>query len=616
MQTIPEEVIQEIRQKIDIVDVINQYVQLTKRGNSYTASCPFHEDRNPSFSVQSQKQIYKCFSCGRGGNVFGFLQEIEGITFPQAVKKAAEMANVSVDAYFDSNDSLTGQSKGEQILYSIHEKVSEFYHYYLNNTVNGEAALQYLLKRNLTQQTIDDFAIGFAPDNSQILWQFLKKEHFTDDELINSGIFYLSENSQQLIDRFHGRLMFPLRNMQGKVVGFSGRLMSEDTSKRSPKYLNSPETIIFQKNQLLFNLDRARLPIRQSNQVLICEGFMDVIALTQANFENTVATMGTSLTESHLKQVTKLAKEVVFVFDGDDAGQKAIARAFELSVAFPNNTFKSLIIPQKMDPDEWIQQHGSESFQKLIVQALSPFEFQMNYLKKSYDLSNQQELAWYIEALIKLIANIQSPIEQQLRLNNLIQEFNLSESLVKEQLAQANYINKKQKANQSSEQMQIVQQEAPQQTISAFNIKSERAFQAEKTLLACLIYYQEAWSYVEKMNDELIFFHEQSQQLYFELQHFYYDLGYPIPLTDVVSQITSPEMNHFLTTIIWEKDPMAYSDQIINDCLKVMNEEFVNLEIKELSQQMVVYRKEQKNNEANALAIKILQLTRQLKSNS
>ncbi|MGO4936924.1 DNA primase [Fundicoccus sp. Sow4_H7] len=616
MQIIPDEVIQEIRQKTDIVDVINQYVQLTKRGNSYTASCPFHEDRNPSFSVQSQKQIFKCFSCGRGGNVFGFLQEIEGISFPQAVKKAAEMSNISVDAYFQSDDMSNKQLQTDQVFYNIHEKTAQFYQYYLNNTVNGEEALEYLLKRNLSQQAIEDFAIGYAPNNSQLLLQFLKNENFKDDELIDSGIFYFSESNNQLVDRFRGRLIFPLRNTQGKVVAFSGRVFSENTSNPSAKYLNSPETSIFQKNQLMFNFDRARLAIRQSNQALICEGFMDVIALDQAGFNNSIATMGTSLTESHLKQLTKLAKEIIFVFDGDDAGQKATARAFEMSLGFADHTFKSLMIPQKLDPDEWIKQHGSDSFQKLINQALNAYEFQMNYLHKQYDLSNQQELAWYIEALIKLIAAIQSPIEQQLRLNNLVQEFNLSEAVVKEQLAKAKYVNQQKQTNESKRTPLAEPIQVETQINTTLDIQSQRAFQAEKIVLACLIYNHEAWQYVERMDEELIFYHEQSQQLYFELQHFYYDLGYPIPLTDVVSQITSPKMNHFLTTIIWEKDPLSYSDGIMDDCLNAIREEFVYLEIDELKEQMLIFRKEQKINESNALAIKIMQLTRQLKSKS
>lgn len=637
MSYIPEEVIQDIRQKTDIVDVINQYVQLTKKGTNYSASCPFHEDRNPSFSVHPGKQIYKCFSCGRGGNVYGFLQEIEGINFVAAVQKAAEFSNVTLDERYTVNSDAGGHSKEHQVLYDIHKKANDFYHYYLLNTTNGEKALTYLTERNMTEETLETFQLGVAPLNSDVILQYLSQENYTKEQLVSSGIFY--ENNQgDLIDRFRGRIMFPLRNARAEVVGFSGRVYDETLGNTSPaKYLNSPETDIFHKTDLVYNLDVARPKIRQLNQVIVCEGYMDVIALHQAGYIHTVATMGTSLTDAHIKQLGKLANEIIFVFDGDEAGQKATARAFDLSNKY-KQLFKSIHIPNKLDPDDWIKQKGAASFQTLINQADTGFEFYRTYLKQEYDVNDDQQLAAYIERLIQLIAEIKSPIEQQLRIQDIVEQYHLSESILLEQLARTRHKQLSKPAKeQSSYQSTPVEVESDLDSLGSWGVpppeeefevdyeleslssaptvlkvKSARAFQSEKHLIACLIYYQEAWDYLDRQNQTIIMFHETAQAVYFELQDYYYQ-GNKLPLTGIVDKIQDTELNHFLTTLIWESDPLGYADEIIEDCLRVINEEFIHLEIKELRQKSERYRKEQKYTENNEVINRIMSLNRQLK---
>lgn len=635
MSYIPEEVIQDIRQKTDIVDVINQYVQLTKKGTNYSASCPFHEDRNPSFSVHPGKQIYKCFSCGRGGNVFGFLQEIEGINFVASVQKAAEFSNVTLDEQYTANSDAAGYSKELQVLYDIHQKVNDFYHYYLLNTTNGEQALNYLTDRDMSEETLDTFQLGVAPSNSDVILQYLSQENYTQEQLISSGIFY--ENSQgALIDRFRGRIIFPLRNARGEVVGFSGRVYDDSLTNASPaKYLNSPETEIFHKTDLVYNLDVARPKIRQLNQVIVCEGYMDVIALNQAGYIHTVATMGTSLTDAHLKQLGKLANEIIFVFDGDEAGQKATARAFDLSNKY-KQLFKSIHIPNKLDPDDWIKQKGAASFQTLINQADTRFEFYRTYLKQAFDVNDDQQLATYIERLIQLIAEIKSPIEQQLRVKDIVDQYHLNEGILLEQLARARH----QQVNQTPKEAPTYKPKLTEREIgladewgtpppeeafelgyevdslsmapSVLKVKSARAFQSEKHLIACLIYYQEAWDYLASQNQTVIMFHETAQAVYFELQDYYYQ-GNKMPLTGIVDKIQDTELNHFLTTLIWESDPLGYSNDIIDDCLRVISEEFLYLEIKELRQKSEQYRKEQKYTENNEVINRIMSLNRQLK---
>lgn len=622
LSLIPEEVIQEIRQKTDIVDIINQYVQLSKRGNNYTASCPFHEDRNPSFSVHHGKQIYKCFSCGRGGNVYGFLQEIEGIGFVEAVQKVAELANVPLDEQYFQPTGSSGQSKANQALREIHQKTMDFYHYYLTSTTNGEEALEYLLARSFTTETLATFKIGLAPTNSALLVQYLQKDDYSTEQLVDSGIFYL-DDSGHLVDRFRGRIMFPLRNRSGDPVAFSGRVYDNATvNQAKAKYLNSPETELFHKTDMVFNMDLARPRIRQLNQVIVSEGYMDVMALYQAGYENVIATMGTSLTTTHLNQLAKLAEEIIFVFDGDDAGQQATARGFELAKGY-RQQFKSIQIPNQQDPDDWIKEKGAASFQRLINQADSRFEFYRRYLKQNYDLNDGTQLAQYIEALIGQIALLQSPIEQQLRIQDIVQEYQLSETILLEQLAQASQQKTKQKPDHHYQPPEesipsdsfygelpvMIEDVSENQTMT---IDSRRAYQSEKQFLASLIYYSEAWDYIKERNEPILLFHEIAQKVYFELEEYYYQ-GNALPLTGIVDKIKDTQLNHYLTTLIWENDPLGFADSIMEDCLRVIDQEFITLQIKELRQKLEICQREQRSSDSYEIINRIMQLTRQLK---
>lgn len=612
MSFIPEEVIQDIRQKTDIVAVINDYVKLTKSGTNYTASCPFHEDRNPSFSVHPGKQIYKCFSCGRGGNVFSFLQEIEGISFVEAVRKAAESSNIALDERFfhQRNDAKHQQ---EHLLIALHQRVMEFYHYYLMNTVNGEEAHAYLTNRGMVAETMQTYQLGLAPEQSDIIVEYLSEEGFTSEQMVQSGIFYRHDNGD-LIDRFRARIIFPLRNEKGQVVAFSGRIFKEISSERKQaKYLNSPETDIFHKARLVFNLDLARPKIRQLDQVIICEGFMDVIALHQAGFEHVVAAMGTSLTEWHLNQLAKLAQEFVFIFDGDEAGQKATLRAFELAQTIPNLHLKSVTIPNKLDPDDWIRQKGRDSFQQLINQATSSYDFYQKVLQQQYNLNDQQQLAEYVDVMLQHIATaIKSPIERELRVNELSQRYQLSEALLLEQLAHK--LQKKPQQPHSRPPTEVIPEVEHESDIN-IAVLSKRALQSEKQLLTLLLYYEEAWQFLSHLSTPLMMFHPIAQQAFFELQTYYYDKGVQLPLTHIVNYIENPQINHFFTTLIWENDPLGYSDEMMLDCMHAIEQEFIQLQINELRKKIATYEAEHRHTEADDLMMKIIQLNRQLKLN-
>lgn len=618
MAYLPESLINDIRQQVDIVDVVNQYVQLTKRGTNYMASCPFHEDRNPSFSVSPSKQIYKCFSCGRGGNVFSFLQEIEGIHFVEAVKKAAEFANIRLpDEYMQNAEPDSRQIY--QVLYDIHQKVADFYHYYLTSTVPGDNGLQYLIQRGLSQDTLKQFKLGLAPTESSVLVNFLLQEGYKQEELVDSRIFYSREDGQ-LVDRFRGRIMIPLADAKGDIVGFSGRIYLPNQTDTA-KYLNSPQTPIFDKSQLLFNLHQARQPIRNQDSAIVLEGFMDVIALYEAGLENAVATMGTSLTQSHLKQLTRHANTIYFVFDGDEAGQKATARAFDLAMGINQASFKSVTIPGGLDPDEFVRQRGVNVFNQLLHQAESSFEFLANYLKRQYNLHDDQEKAKYIEAVLKLIVRIESPIEREIRLKDLAQTQDVSLDILEEQLERLRHATSQSYEFDSSppDSDHFDAFYAPSADVATaemvvkYPIESKQALQSEKYIFACLMQEDAAWDYLGRLSHPVLLFNTVSREAYLCLQTYYYDEGYPMPLSGAIDTIDNTAVRQLLTDVMWELEIDHYTDKIMEDCLKVIEKAFIDQEIKELMQQVKEAQKQQDHQQLMELSTRITSLTRQLK---
>lgn len=433
MQKIPADLIDDIRQKANIVDIIGDYVQLKKAGKNYLGLCPFHEEKTPSFNVTEEKQIFKCFGCGKGGNVFSFLQEIEGITFVEAVKKVADRVNVPL------NIEVTDQSprsQNQQRLIALHRTAFELYQHVLTKTKLGVAPLDYLTTRGLDEQIIERFGIGFAPGNGQFLLEVLQKEGFTADELSASGLFSQSEQGT-VYDRFQSRIMFPLRNPEGQVIGFSGRIFSDDPvfAKTQAKYLNSPETSLFSKRTLLYNFDLAKSEIRRDAKVFLFEGFMDVIAAYQGGIVNGVASMGTSLTEQQINMLQRVAKELVICYDGDAPGQNAIAKSLGNLKKNSKLVLQVVVLPEQLDPDEYLRKYGAESFKNFLNhEQQSPFQFNENYLKKDVDLNNEQEKVNFLQLLLKEVAENPSPMERDVLLHSLSDRYKVSLDILQNQL--------------------------------------------------------------------------------------------------------------------------------------------------------------------------------------
>ncbi|TLQ04917.1 DNA primase [Pediococcus stilesii] len=432
---IPEDVIDNVRTSVDIVDVVGRYVQLKNAGKNLFGICPFHDEKTPSFSVSESKQIFHCFSCGRGGNVFKFLMDLENISFPEAVRRVAEFGNISLDQrYFKSSKQAT-YTPNQSSLIDLYEKAAELFSHVLLNTKLGENALSYLKQRGLSEKEIKDFNIGFAAPEQDLLLSFFKEHKIDDKTMAESGLF-IETGEHELRDRFFNRIIFPIKDSNGKIVAFSGRSLVKDPNH--PKYLNSPETSIFNKGKVLYNFFQARSEIIQSKTVILYEGFMDVIAAHRANVKNGIATMGTSLTEDHINAINRVADRVIICFDGDEPGQRAIARAIELFRNDSNLQISVVFIPDNLDPDEFVKQRGVESFQSLMKQTgESSTSFLLKYDRMGLNLANENDQLEYLKKALARIGGLKDALEQDLYLNQLSDEFGIDKGDLKDQLRES-----------------------------------------------------------------------------------------------------------------------------------------------------------------------------------
>ncbi|WP_321384103.1 DNA primase [uncultured Enterococcus sp.] len=435
-QRIPQEVIDEVRERTNIVEIVGQYVQLKKSGKNYMGLCPFHEERSPSFSVAEDKQIFHCFGCGKGGSVFNFVQEIDGISFPEAVQKIAEMEQIPLQINLSDHIEKNAPSTEQHKLLELHKKAAELYHHVLLNTQIGEPALNYLLERGLTKELIEEFQIGFAPQKRDFLSQVFLNEK-VDAKLFQESGLFIQRDSGEFLDRFYQRIMFPIWDAKGKIIAFSGRLLkTEDFSGDDmPKYLNSPETQLFNKRDTLFNFNRARKEIRKEDTVFLFEGFMDVIAAWEAGIKSGVASMGTSLTNEQIRQLERAAGELVICYDGDNAGIEATNRAISLLTEHSRFRLSIVNIPEKLDPDDYLRKYGSESFRELALHGRETvFAFKMRYHKLSRNMNNEKEQLDYVNTMLQELSQVDSPLEKDRYLTLLAEEFHLSSQSLEEQL--------------------------------------------------------------------------------------------------------------------------------------------------------------------------------------
>ncbi len=389
----PEELVEEVRMRSDIVDVISSYVKLQKRGGTYFGLCPFHNEKTPSFSVTPSKQMYYCFGCGAGGNVFTFLMEYENLTFPEAVRQLADRAGVELPQEEESEEARKRASRRARILEA--NKEAGRYFYYQMKGPGGKRAYEYLTGRGLTDETIRRFGLGYSNAYRDDLYQYLKHKGYDDELLKETGLVKIEERGCH--DRFWNRVMFPIMDVNGKIIGFGGRVMGDG----EPKYLNSPETKVFDKSRNLYGLNYART--WRKPYMLICEGYMDVIAMQQAGFTGAVASLGTAFTSGQASLLRRYTSQVILTYDSDGAGVRAALRAIPI-LKEAGLSAKVLDLKPYKDPDEFIKNMGAEAFEERIENAVNSFLFEIDVLYRQYDMKDpEQKTAFYNETARKLL---------------------------------------------------------------------------------------------------------------------------------------------------------------------------------------------------------------------
>lgn len=397
---VDKEMISQIKNSLNIVDVIGEVVSLSRSGRHYLGLCPFHKEKTPSFNVIEDRQFFHCFGCGNSGDVFKFVEEYRQVPFLESVEILAEKAGMAVNIASQRQDYSPRVSAHQQLI-AIHEDALKFYHAVLMTTTVGQNARNYLYNRGMTDELLEHFNIGLAPDESNYLFQSLSKK-YSEEELAASGLFNLSEQSNTIYDAFRNRIMFPLTDERGSTIAFSGRIWTEkDQAAKIAKYKNSRATVLFNKSFEFYHLDKAKPVISKTHEVFLMEGFMDVIAAYRAGFENAIASMGTALTQEHVNHLKKLTKKIVITYDGDSAGQNAIAKSLDLLKEFQVEIVR---IPNQMDPDEFIQKNSEEELANLLSHSrISSTEFFIDYFLPE-NMDNLQSQIAYVEKVAKIIA--------------------------------------------------------------------------------------------------------------------------------------------------------------------------------------------------------------------
>lgn len=569
--SIPQEFIQDLKSRTDIADIISGYVNLKKSGRTYMGLCPFHGEKTPSFSVSPENGFFHCFGCGEGGDVITFIKKIENLDYVEAIKFLAQKAGLSVPE--------DGQSKGlgdlKKRIYEANREAARFFYKNLYSP-DGREALEYLKKRRLTDKTITHFGLGYSPKSRFELLNYLKKKGFSEAELIQANLAVQYEKKRP-IDRFSDRVMFPIIDLRGNVIGFGGRIMSDI----KPKYLNTAETPAFNKSKNLFALRFAKQ--KAQGQLILVEGYMDVIALHQAGFENTVATLGTALTQEQAAIIKRYCDEVVICYDADEAGQKATQRAINLLRPTGLN-IKIVRVPDGKDPDEFIKAHGDQGparFRLLLERSGNDVEYRFNKLHEKYSMDVPDEKIEYLTEAAKMIATLENSIERDYYISKLSQEQEISKSAISQEVNK--YI------RSGSKQARAQQQRDAQIEISAArnNINPEkrtklRAAAAEEALLCIIMTNPDTGSQLFGELSPEAFATSLNRRIY-EVLKSHGDNGYEFTLTDISGELTDDEMKAaagMLYAFHKVGDPMDAA----RECIEILKDEAEKLSPEQISE--------------------------------
>lgn len=551
MAMINQEDINQIRSSVDIVDVIGSYLSLTQRGKNYFGVCPFHDDHSPSMSVSKEKQIYTCFSCGATGNVLNFIMDYEHISFIEAVKIAANKAGIALDIDVHSKNDQTGNK-----LYDIYDFSQKYFQNNLSSQI-GSDAREYLRKRDVDEKTIKEFGIGLSLKEKDSLYNLLIKKNYDTKDLLKTGL--INQKEYDYNDVYYNRIMFPLWDLFGRIVGYSGRIYNgEDTSK----YINTKETEIFKKGELLYNYHRAKDAARQSQTIIIMEGFMAVIRAHISGIDNVVATMGTAVTKEQVALIKRLAKNVILCFDGDSAGAKA-------TYACGNELIKVGVMPnviileEGLDPDDYIRKYGKEKFISKLDNPINIMDFKLNYLKEGKDITNSVELSEYVKEILNETNKIKDDVLQELTLQKLAFESHLDIDFLRKKL-------------NPKVDLEVV--------VQPTNLKLDKYHKAERNLLYYMLHNTEVIKMYSKKVTCLP--SEEGRELAKNITSFYKKYN-EISVADLLSNLTE---NKKMVKLIGEIEALnlneVYKIVEIDDYISVIHDYNVNFALTRLTEKL------------------------------
>ncbi|MEH7346787.1 DNA primase [Bacillus sp. JJ1532] len=603
VERIAEEKVNEIRQAVDIVDIISDYVQLKKQGRNYFGLCPFHGENTPSFSVSPDKQIYHCFGCGAGGNAFSFLMDLEGYSFQEAAVRLAEKGNIKLDMIIQSAAAQSNVPPDIQQMLEAHELLRKFYHHLLLNTKDGQHALDYLLGRGFTIETIEKFQIGYSLPSWDFVYKFLGKRKFPIEVMEKAGLIIKREKDGSYFDRFRNRIMFPIFDRSGKTIAFSGRSLGDD----EPKYLNSPETPIFNKSKILYNFHLARPQIKKLQQAVLFEGFADVISADLAGVENGIGTMGTSLTEDHVSALKRNAQSITVCYDSDNAGIEAAFRAANM-LSNAGCQVRVSLMPDGLDPDDYVKKFGPEKFRHEVIDGSHTLmAFKLHYYRRGKKLQDEGDRLLYIEEVLTEISKLDNAVEKDYYLRHLADEFSLSLEALKEQEKQINFSERRKTKGQSSNETvkkQLILQKQAKQLKPAY-------YTAERNLIAHMLADSDLAFKVQNFLQGNTFNVDEHQAIITYLLGFYEE-GHPPDTSAFINFLVDEKLKRIVADIQMMEINDELSEQELTDYIKQVFNYQKMLKIKEKLLEQKEAERKSDYVKAALIAMEIIQLRKSL----
>ena len=566
----PESFLQELKLRNDITELVSSYITLKRRGRNMVGLCPFHGEKTPSFNIYTENGSFYCFGCGVGGDVITFVMKMENLDYVDAVKFLAQRAGMDMpeDSYDDS------MSKLRTRVYEANREAARYY-YKMLYSPDGKHGLDYFHGRMLTDRTIRHFGLGFADDDWSSLSDYLIGKGFSKNELVAANLAVKQRNGNGIYDRFRNRVMFPIIDLRGNVIAFGGRIMTDE----KPKYLNTSDTPVFKKSENLFSLNNAKNS--GSRTLILCEGYMDVIAVNQAGFQNAVATLGTALTREQAMLMKRYADEVVICYDSDEAGQKATSRAIPI-LRNAGLLVRILTVPSGKDPDEFIKSKGAdgpEAFRALVEKSGNDVEYRLQKLRSNYNLNTSDGKVQFLEEATKVIAAIYSPIERDVYISRLCKEFEISkDSFVR----QVNSINRRKDRENAKKEVRRLQNDLSGRgdRIDTEHVKKPRSSSAEEALIAYLINNPDSVKYInERLSKDQ--FQNELMKRYFT--YFSDRIGSGLdPLNNLTADFSEDERSR-VYKIMSKHSAVAGTRRALDEYIQIINEESKKLNKKDIS---------------------------------